>query len=91
MSKLILVSQAVAVAHNYSDTEVLVAAEKQFPNPPPVLKLLMDRYQRFLETVGDQQIKSQHGESEQEEEEDPEDCCPVSCPACGNVLTIVKE
>jgi len=83
--KLFLVRPSIPVASNYNDEEVLQAAEKQFANPPPVLRLLMQRYERLLEAVGDQERATHIQQRCQEEDED---CSPVTCPACGEPLTV---
>jgi hypothetical protein len=84
-AKLVLSSPVVLIGSGYTDEEVLQAAERQFPNPPPVLRLLMERFEELLP---DSTPKCNCG-CEDEDKEDPHG--PLECPACGSTVTVLVE
>lgn len=76
-------------AGNFSDAELLIAVEQQFTNPGPLLKLLIQRFERkVLGKPSDkkmypaysQPIPCQDGKHQ-----------PTDCPVCGSTLEVVAS
>lgn len=75
---------------NFSDAELLVAAEQQFTNPGPLLKLLMQRFEQkvfgkgvnkmFVYPLQEQAIPCQDGKHGS-----------ADCPVCGCTFEVVAS